>query len=201
MRTTSRIMLFSITIFLFLLPHSIFAFIFRRNFLSLTHRQFYNFDYKSSHATSSPVGLDNSVSDTSQLRREVSEQPNLFLFNTLSGKKELFQPLKTNKVTMYTCGPTVYDDVHIGNFRAMLFYDILKRVLLYFGYDVEHVCNLTDVDDKIIDKMFQEGKIHRKNITDKYITSFFKGLEVVLDCSTIVTFVELSPINTNPCSF
>jgi cysteinyl-tRNA synthetase len=66
---------------------------------------------------------------------------------------------------------------------------------------VEHVCNLTDVDDKIIDKMFQEGKIHRKNITDKYITSFFKGLEVVLDCSTIVTFVELSPINTNPCSF
>jgi cysteinyl-tRNA synthetase len=58
---------------------------------------------------------------------------------------------------MYTCGPTVYDFAHIGNFRAFLTYDLLKRWLSYAGYDVDHVCNLTDVDDKIIQRMQRDS--------------------------------------------
>lgn len=72
------------------------------------------------------------------------------LFNTLSRTVEEFTPLDSSVVTMYTCGPTVYNYVHIGNLRAYVFYDILKRVLQANGYRVKHVMNITDVEDKII---------------------------------------------------
>ena len=72
------------------------------------------------------------------------------LFNTLSRRKEIFRPLRKKTVTLYTCGPTVYDYAHIGNLRTFIFEDILKRVLIRAGYNVRHVMNITDVDDKTI---------------------------------------------------
>ena len=69
-------------------------------------------------------------------------------YNSLTQKKEEFVPIQKGKVGLYTCGPTVYDYSHIGNFRTFLFEDLLKRVLLAIGYKVHHVMNITDVDDK-----------------------------------------------------
>jgi len=82
---------------------------------------------------------------------------------------------------MYTCGPTVYDYAHVGNFRAFLTYDLVKRVLLYFGYEVEHICNLTDVDDKIINRANEQqleiGKI--SDLTLKFENYFFDDLKAL----------------------
>ena len=72
------------------------------------------------------------------------------LFNTMTRKKEIFRPLRKKNVTFYACGPTVYDYAHIGNLRTFIFEDILKRVLIRAGYNVRHVMNITDVDDKTI---------------------------------------------------
>ena len=86
-----------------------------------------------------------------------------------------------SKVTsnqLCSCGPTVYDYAHIGNFRAFLTYDVLKRWLEYAGYKVDHVCNLTDVDDKIIVKMASENK-SLKEITEIYTNAFFEDLDVL----------------------
>ena len=79
---------------------------------------------------------------------------------------------------MYTCGPTVYDSAHVGNFRAFLTYDVLKRVLLYLGYTVDHVCNLTDVDDKIIRRCTQEGTTLQE-LTLRYEHQFFDDLDAL----------------------
>src|ERR1051325_1394773 len=74
----------------------------------------------------------------------------LRLHNTLSGKTEVFVPLSAGEVKMYTCGPTVYDYAHIGNFRTFVFQDILRRYLKQRGLKLTHAMNLTDVDDRII---------------------------------------------------
>ncbi|MEZ5351117.1 MAG: cysteine--tRNA ligase [Bryobacteraceae bacterium] len=79
-------------------------------------------------------------------------------FNTLSQKVEEFRPLEDNIVRMYTCGPTVYHYVHIGNLRTFTFQDILRRWLRYRGYQLQHVMNITDVEDKIIRSALAEGK-------------------------------------------
>ncbi len=79
---------------------------------------------------------------------------------------------------MYTCGPTVYDCAHVGNFRAFLTYDVLKRVLTYLGYDVDHICNLTDVDDKIIKRCEREG-VTLLELTRKFESKFFDDLEAL----------------------
>lgn len=100
-------------------------------------------------------------------------------YNSLTKKKEPFTPLKGETVSFYSCGPTVYDFAHIGNFRAFLTYDIIKRWLLYLGYDVHHVCNLTDVDDKILMKMAKEGA-SLQQITTRYANAFFADLKVIL---------------------
>lgn len=105
-------------------------------------------------AFSSPRRLVPSSSSCCATLNETTEtNPQLHLFNSLTLKKDPFQPINPQKVSMYTCGPTVYDYAHVGNFRAFLTYDVLKRTLQYFGYQVDHVCNLTDVDDKIIKKV------------------------------------------------
>ena len=72
----------------------------------------------------------------------------IYLYNTLNKKKELFTPIRKGEVHLYTCGPTVYDFSHIGNFRTFIFEDLLKRWLLHIGYKVSHVMNITDGDDK-----------------------------------------------------
>src|SRR5881275_481824 len=97
----------------------------------------------------------------------------LRLFNTLSAKIEDFRPLQNNEVRMYACGPTVYDYGHIGNFRTFIAVDILRRFLRQSGYDVRHVMNITDVDDKIIRKATQAG-VPLKQFTSKYETAFLE---------------------------
>ncbi|MFQ6082371.1 MAG: cysteine--tRNA ligase [Candidatus Aminicenantia bacterium] len=102
----------------------------------------------------------------------------LKLFNTLSGKVESFQPLKSGEVKIYTCGPTVYDYAHIGNFRAYIFEDLLKRFLKHLGYKVVHVMNITDVDDKTIKGSKAEGKTLNE-FTEKYIQAFFEDIDTL----------------------
>ena len=99
------------------------------------------------------------------------------IYNTLARDKVPFKPMAADgkTVKMYTCGPTIYDFAHIGNFRAFLTYDLLKRWLTYCGYDVDHVCNLTDVDDKIIQRMKRDN-VSLKELTDKYAELFFEDL-------------------------
>jgi hypothetical protein len=103
-----------------------------------------------------------------------SALPRILLYNSKSRSKEVLQPLQSNKISMYTCGPTVYDFAHVGNFRAFLTYDVIKRVLLYFGYDVTHICNLTDVDDKIINRANEQGIKNIQDLTLKYEKLFIK---------------------------
>ena len=74
----------------------------------------------------------------------------IHIYNTLSGKKEEFKPIKKGEVGMYHCGPTVYDTAHIGNLRTFVMNDIIRRVFEYENYHVTQVMNITDVDDKII---------------------------------------------------
>ena len=100
------------------------------------------------------------------------------LYNTLTHKKELVKPIKDNQIDMYSCGPTVYDFAHIGNFRAYICSDILKRYLKYSGFKVKHVMNITDVDDKTIKGANKEG-ISLKEYTSRYEKSFFEDLETL----------------------
>src|SRR3989338_6977164 len=114
----------------------------------------------------------------------------LKLYNTLSRKKEEFKPIKKGEVGMYTCGPTVYWYQHIGNFRSYIFADILKRVLLWKGYKVKQVMNVTDVghltsdadegEDKM-EKAAAKEKKSAKEIADYYWKIFredFKKLNI-----------------------
>jgi cysteinyl-tRNA synthetase len=100
----------------------------------------------------------------------------IYFYNTLSRKKELFKPLNPPKVTIYCCGPTVYNVPHIGNYRSFLFGDLLSRVLKYFGYQVKNVMNLTDVEDKTI-RNSQKAGVPLKEHTEKYIKLFFDALK------------------------
>lgn len=102
----------------------------------------------------------------------------LKLYNTLTRKKETFKPLVKGKVGMYSCGPTVYDFAHIGNFRAYIVADILKRYLKFKGFKIKHVMNITDVDDKTI-KGSIEQKISLNQYTEKYTKAFFEDLRTL----------------------
>ena len=93
------------------------------------------------------------------------------LFNTLTNKKEEFKPIEEGKVSIYICGPTVYNHAHIGNTRPMVVFDVLRRTFEYLGNDVTFVSNYTDVDDKIIKAAKAEG-ITEKELTDKYIKAY-----------------------------
>ncbi|MCL4694564.1 MAG: cysteine--tRNA ligase [Candidatus Hydrogenedentes bacterium] len=99
-------------------------------------------------------------------------------FNTLSRTKEPFEPMEPGKVRMYTCGPTVYNYAHIGNLRTFLFEDLLRRHLKYRGFDVYHVMNLTDVEDKIIRACKETGE-PLKSLTAKYVDAFFEDLDAL----------------------
>ncbi|GAI86673.1 unnamed protein product, partial [marine sediment metagenome] len=102
----------------------------------------------------------------------------LRFYNTLSRQKEEFVPVKSGKVGMYTCGPTVYDFAHLGNFRAYVVADLIKRHLKYKGFDVKHVMNITDVDDNTIAGS-QKVKIPLSQYTRKYKDAFFEDLKAL----------------------
>jgi len=98
----------------------------------------------------------------------------MLLYNFLSRKVEEFKPIGKT-VGLYTCGPTVYDFVHIGNWRTFVFEDILKRVLTFNGFEARHVMNITDIEDKIFKKA-NEQKVDYKEITSKFEKAFFNDL-------------------------
>jgi cysteinyl-tRNA synthetase len=100
------------------------------------------------------------------------------LFNTLSRRLEPFVPLEDDLVRIYTCGPTVYNFVHIGNLRTFLFEDVLRRTLRAFGYRVDQVMNLTDIDDKTIKGAAAEG-VSLRDFTERYAKAFFGDLETL----------------------
>lgn len=93
------------------------------------------------------------------------------LYNTLTRKKEEFIPLKQGEVSMYNCGPTVYNFIHVGNARPLVTFDTLRRFFIYLGYDVKFVVNFTDIDDKLINKARDENTTV-KDIADIYIKAF-----------------------------
>src|SRR5512142_2445243 len=95
----------------------------------------------------------------------------LRLYNTMSRSVEEFRPLVDNEVRMYACGPTVYDYGHIGNFRTFVLVDVLRRFLKQSGYQLKHVMNITDVDDKIIRNAARDG-VTVQDYTKKYEKAF-----------------------------
>ena len=109
------------------------------------------------------------------------------VFNTLTRKKEEFQPVEPGKVRMYVCGPTVYNYIHIGNARPMIVFDTVRRYLEYKGYDVNYVSNFTDVDDKIIKKANEEG-VSADVISERYIK----------ECQKDMAAMNVMPATTHP---
>ena len=97
------------------------------------------------------------------------------VYNTMSGQLEEFKTVEEGKVKMYVCGPTVYNYIHIGNARPIIFFDTVRRYLEYKGYDVNYVSNFTDVDDKIIKKANEEG-VSAEEISTRYIAECKKDM-------------------------
>ena len=97
------------------------------------------------------------------------------LYNSLIKKREKFIPLVDKQVSMYVCGPTVYNYIHIGNLRPVVVFDVLRRFLIHLGYDVVFVSNYTDVDDKVIEKAQADG-VSELEIADKYINAYEQNL-------------------------
>jgi cysteinyl-tRNA synthetase len=98
------------------------------------------------------------------------------LFNGLKDKLETFVPIKQGQVMMYVCGPTVYDFVHIGNLRPVVVFDVLKKLFIALGYQVKHVSNYTDIDDRIIEKAKKEN-LDEKSIATKFIKAYQADVE------------------------
>jgi len=108
-------------------------------------------------------------------KSEVTEL-SLKLYNTLTGKKEDFIPLKDRQVGMYVCGPTVYNFFHIGNARPFLVFEVFRRYLKYKGYDVKYVSNFTDIDDKVINKARELGTTYLE-VARKFIKEYFQDAD------------------------
>ena len=100
------------------------------------------------------------------------------VYNTLTRRKEPLEPIESGKVGIYTCGPTVYNYIHIGNARPFVIFDVVRRYLQYRGYSVKYVQNITDVDDKIIAKANEEG-VAVEDIAEKYTRHFFEDSDAL----------------------
>jgi cysteinyl-tRNA synthetase len=109
------------------------------------------------------------------------------IYNTLTKRKEEFQPIEDGKVRMYVCGPTVYNLIHIGNARPMIVFDTVRRYMEHKGYDVNYVSNFTDVDDKIIKKALEEG-VDAETISQRYIE----------ECKKDMAGMNVKPATTHP---
>ena len=111
----------------------------------------------------------------------------MLFYNTLNKRKEEFVPIIPGKVSIYVCGPTVYDFIHIGNARPMIVFDTLRRYLEHRGYEVNYVSNFTDVDDKIINKSIEEG-IPAQEVAERYIK----------ECKQDMEHMNVRPATTHP---
>src|SRR4030066_328107 len=100
----------------------------------------------------------------------------LVLFNTLSRTKEPFEPLQEGKVGMYVCGVTVYDQSHLGHAKSAINFDVIVRYLRHKGYDVKHVTNFTDVDDKVIARANEMG-IDALKLSESLIEEYFRDMD------------------------
>ncbi len=100
------------------------------------------------------------------------------LFNTLTRRKETFQPRERGKVRIYVCGPTTYNYIHLGNARPLVFFDTVRRYFIYRGYDVRYIQNFTDVDDKIINRALEEGA-DPLELAGRYINEYFKDADAL----------------------
>ncbi len=101
----------------------------------------------------------------------IDKKDNVFIYNSMTRKKEKFEPVVKDKVKMYCCGPTVYNHIHIGNARPLIIFDAIRKFLKYLGYDVSYVQNITDIDDKIIKKANEEG-VDSKEISKRYAVAY-----------------------------
>src|SRR5512142_1386209 len=114
----------------------------------------------------------------------------LLLYNTLTGRVEEFAPSQDSEVRMYACGPTVYDYGHIGNFRTFVAVDLLRRFLRQSGYKIQHVMNITDVDDKIIRNSARDG-VSVQQYTAKYEKAFLEDAAMIgIEQPTMVRATE-----------
>ncbi|OPX84831.1 MAG: Cysteine--tRNA ligase [Pelotomaculum sp. PtaB.Bin013] len=98
------------------------------------------------------------------------------IYNTITRRKQTFQPREPGKVGIYVCGPTTYNYIHLGNARPLVFFDTVRRYLKHKGYDVTYVQNFTDMDDKIIKRAGEEG-MNPPDLASKYISEFFKDAD------------------------
>ncbi len=124
------------------------------------------------------------------------------IYNSLTNKLEEFKPIKENELSMYVCGSTVYNDMHIGNARPVVFFDVVSRFFQYVGYNVKFVSNFTDIDDKIIKKAEAEG-VDESVISERYIKSIletykllnclphYKNPKVTESMDSIINFIDL----------
>ena len=114
------------------------------------------------------------------------------IYNTKTKQTEEFHTLEPGKVRMYVCGPTVYNLIHIGNARPMIFFDTVRRYLMYKGYEVNFVSNFTDVDDKIIRKAMEEG-VDSSVVSGRYIAECRQDME-----SMNILPATVTPLATPP---
>jgi len=103
---------------------------------------------------------------------------NIRIYNTLSGNKEVFNPVEPGKVKMYVCGPTAYDSCHIGHARSVVVFDVMVRYLRHAGFEVLYVRNFTDVDDKIINRANELG-MEPAELAEKYIAEFYQDMDAL----------------------
>ncbi|MDK2912827.1 MAG: cysteinyl-tRNA synthetase, partial [Methanolobus sp.] len=100
----------------------------------------------------------------------------LRVYNTLTREMEEFIPIHGKKVNMYVCGPTVYDHCHLGHARSYISFDVIRRYLCYRGYDVNYISNVTDVDDKILDRARETGQ-DPFELSARFTRSFIEDME------------------------
>jgi cysteinyl-tRNA synthetase len=123
--------------------------------------------------------MESRIGELSRIMSDIEKQleggGKMRIYNTLTGKKEEFRPIVPGRVNMYVCGITAYDVSHLGHARSAVVFDVIKRYLRYRGYEVSHVRNITDIDDKIIAKAAKEN-ISTKEIAEKYTEEYYKDM-------------------------
>ena len=97
------------------------------------------------------------------------------IYNTQTHRKQELEPIEPGKIRMYVCGPTVYDQIHIGNARTFLSFDVIRRYLMYKGYEVTFAQNLTDVDDKIINRANEQGRT-AADVAEEFSNAFIEQM-------------------------
>ncbi len=122
----------------------------------------------------------------------------MLVYNSQTHKKEEFKPIDEGKVRMYVCGPTVYDQIHIGNARTFLSFDVIRRYLQYKGYEVTFAQNLTDVDDKIINRANEEGRTAAE-VAEEY-SKMPSSSRCTASASSTRTSARAPRARSRPCS-